>query len=193
MKKFWTVLRFELNNYFKSKGFVTATILLTLVLMGVIIVPTMIPGLLENDTASESSADSEDNDQTDTLGICVKTDQITDVDSLLSGMWVNWETYQDGESLKKAVKDKDVQAGFILNSLSDVSYVVNNKELYDSYQDAFVSTLEAYEKQQYLLEKGLTQEEIVAAENININVSTDILGKDSASNYWYTYILIFLL
>ena len=106
MKKFWTVLRFELNNYFKSKGFVTATILLTLVLMGVIIVPTMIPGLLENDTASESSADSEDNDQTDTLGICVKTDQITDVDSLLSGMWVNWETYQDGESLKKAVKDK---------------------------------------------------------------------------------------
>nr|WP_294528097.1 ABC transporter permease [uncultured Blautia sp.] len=193
MKKFWTVLRFELNNYFKSKGFVTATILLTLVLMGVIIVPTMIPGLLENDTASESSADSEDNDQTDTLGICVKTDQITDVDSLLSGMWVNWETYQDGESLKKAVKDKDVQAGFILNSLSDVSYVVNNKELYDSYQDAFVSTLEAYEKQQYLLEKGLTQEEIVAAENININVSTDILGKDSASNYWYTYILIFLV
>ena len=106
MKKFWTVLRFELNNYFKSKGFVTATILLTLVLMGVIIVPTMIPGLLENDTASESSADSEDNDQTDTLGICVKKDQITDVDSLLSGMWVNWETYQDGESLKKAVKDK---------------------------------------------------------------------------------------
>ena len=79
MKKFWTILRFELNNYFKSKGFLTATILLTLVIMGVIIVPTMIPGLLGDDKVSESSTDS--GEQADTLGICVKTDQITDVDS----------------------------------------------------------------------------------------------------------------
>ena len=49
MKKFWTILRFELNNYFKSKGFLTVTVLLTLVLMGVIIVPTMVPGLLGDD------------------------------------------------------------------------------------------------------------------------------------------------
>lgn len=191
MKKFWTILRFELDNYFKSKGFLTATILLTLVIMGVIIVPTMIPGLLGDDKVSESSTDS--GEQADTLGICVKTDQITDVDSLLSGMWADWETYQDEDSLKKAVKDQDVQAGFILNSLSDVSYVVNNKELYDSYQDAFVSTLEAYETQQYLMAKGLSEEEIASAENININVTTDILGKDSASNYGYTYILVFLV
>ena len=71
--------------------------------------------------------------------------------------------------------------------------MVNNKELYDSYQDAFVSTLEAYETQQYLMAKGLSEEEIVSAENININVTTDILGKDSASNYGYTYILVFLV
>ena len=44
-----------------------------------------------------------------------------------------------------------------------------------------------------LMAKGLSEEEIAAAENININVTTDILGKDSASNYGYTYILVFLV
>lgn len=191
MKKFGTVLRFELNNYLKNKSFLIATILITLVLMAVITVPTMIPGLLDNDTASESSIDYAE--ETDKLGICVKTDQIKNVDGLLAELGAHWETYQDEKSLKQAVKNQDVEAGFILNSLTDVSYVVNNNEMYDSYQDGFISALEAYEKQQYLLDKGLTAEEIAAAENINITVTKDILGKDSASNYGYTYVLVFLV
>ena len=44
MKQFWTVLKFELGNYFKNRGFVTATVLIAVIVAAVIIVPTMFMG-----------------------------------------------------------------------------------------------------------------------------------------------------
>ena len=44
MKQFWTVLKFELGNYFKNKGFVMTTVLIAVILSGVIIVPTFFMG-----------------------------------------------------------------------------------------------------------------------------------------------------
>ena len=46
MKQFLTVLKFELNNYFKNKSFIITTVVFAILLAGVVIVPTFIPGLL---------------------------------------------------------------------------------------------------------------------------------------------------
>ena len=46
MKQFMTVLKFELNNYFKNKSFLVTTLFLAVLLVGVIVVPTFfLPGL----------------------------------------------------------------------------------------------------------------------------------------------------
>lgn len=55
MKQFLTVLKFELNNYFKNKSFLITTVLIALVIAGVIIVPTLIPGLLDNINGSKDA------------------------------------------------------------------------------------------------------------------------------------------
>ena len=40
------MIKFELNNYFKNKSFTVTTLILAILMAGVIIVPTLIPGLL---------------------------------------------------------------------------------------------------------------------------------------------------
>lgn len=56
MKQFLTVLKFELNNYFKNRSFVLTTVLLAVVFAGIIIVPTVIPGLLNKGGQKQEEA-----------------------------------------------------------------------------------------------------------------------------------------
>ena len=53
MKQFLTVLKFELNNYFKNKSFVLTTILLMVLAVGIIGIPGII---MSNDSGSGSDS-----------------------------------------------------------------------------------------------------------------------------------------
>jgi len=87
MKQFLIVLKFELNNYFKNKSFVITTLLLAFVIAAVVIVPTFIPGLLDDKSETAEPEQSEEIviDENDADGeemvycICVATDAV-DVD-----------------------------------------------------------------------------------------------------------------
>ena len=52
MKQFLIVLKFELSNYFKNKSFVITTFILALLIVAIVVVPTMVPGFLNNSTES---------------------------------------------------------------------------------------------------------------------------------------------
>lgn len=198
MKQFLTVLKFELNSYFKNRSFVLTTVLLAVVMAGVIIIPTFIPGLLTsektdssvNDTATEEEAVPDDPDD---LGIYVRAEDVDDVDTLLAMMPVQWKTFQEEEELKTAVESEEVEAGFILESLSDVTYVVNNLSMGEEYSYMFQNALSTFQRMQYLKEKGLSTEEVMEAENMGVSLNTEILGKNSARNYGYTYALVFVV
>ena len=60
MKQFFTVLRFELENYYKNKSFVITTVILMLVLSAIVVVPTMIPGLLDEKEPQKETVMEED-------------------------------------------------------------------------------------------------------------------------------------
>ena len=191
MKQFLTVLKFELNNYFKNKSFIITTVVFAILLAGVVIVPAFIPGLLGEKDPVEEQKEAEEN--LDALGIYAATDEVKDLDSLLLRMPADWKVYEDEDSLKKAVKDGETEAGFILNGISDVTYVVNDMEMSDRKSGAFQEALTQEIKEQKLIEAGISKEEIKSLENMQISVTPEILGKNSAKNYMYTYILVFIL
>lgn len=198
MKQFLNVLKFELNSYFKNRSFVLTTVLLAVVMAGVIIVPTFIPGLLnlektENSVQDTAAGEEASAEELDALGIFVRTDEVDDVDTLLAMMPAQWKTFLDEETLKAAVEEEEVEAGFILESLSDVTYVVNNLSMGEEYSYMFRNALGIYQRMHYLGEKGLSPEEVMEAENVSVSLSTEILGKNSARNYGYTYALIFVV
>ena len=84
--------------------------------------------------------------------------------------------YEDEKSLKKAVKDGETEAGFILKGAGDVTYVVNDMEMSDRKSDTFREALFEEIKEQKLLEAGISKEEIESMENMQISVTSEILG-----------------
>lgn len=199
MKQFLTVLKFELNNYFKNKSFMLTTLFLALLMVGIIVIPSIfLPGLIggsssgEN-TAVETEAEEETEDEKDALGIFVNTDQVENVDSFLSMIPAKWTVFEDENSLTNAVESEEVEAGFILNGLSQAVYVVNNLSMSETLSSTFQNALVQYQKQTYLMERGLTPEEIVQADSFTVQMDSQVLGKNSANNYWYTYVLIFVI
>lgn len=200
MKQFLTVLKFELNNYFKNKSFMITTVLLALILAGVIIVPTLIPGLLDDlnggnkeaqtvEKTTEDEAEIEEKDL-DRYGILTDAETKKSL-QLFPAEWIDFE---NEDAMKAAVEKEEIDAGFVINGLGNVTYIVNNLGLGDnSVIEQFRAVLTAYEKQQYLMEKGLTSEEIQQSETIHVNITPEILGKNSVQNYWYTYVLVFVV
>ena len=204
MKQFLTVLKFELDNYFKNKSFVITTFVLAFIIAAVVIVPTMIPGLLdeENDKAEPGVSEEiilddvvEDEEaELSNYGICI-AEEATDVnvDMICAAFPAEWKKFDSEDAIKEAVEAEEVEAGFVMKSPTDVTYVVNDLSMYDYLGEMFSQTLSACYKQQYLLDKGLSAEEIAEFESFYVNVTEEVLGKDSGENYWYTYVLVFVV
>lgn len=203
MKQFLNVLKFELNNYFKNKSFVVTTFVLAFIIAAVVIVPTLIPGLLEDESDTVEPGISEElviGGETDeeegmtAYGICVGADaKDVNLDMVCAVFPADWEVYDSEGDLKEAVEVGDVEAGFVMEGATEVTYIVNDLSMYDYLADMFAETLSEGYKQQYLLDKGLTAEEILESESFYVNVTDEVLGKDSGENYWYTYVLVFVV
>ena len=205
MKQFLTVLKFELNNYFKNKSFVVTTFILAFVIAAVVIVPTMIPGLLGDDKEPEMGGsnevvldeeidiEAEDEAELELLGLCLKEEAGLDAEMVKALYPAEWTTYEDEKEMKDAVELGELEAGFIIESPTEIVYVVNDLSMYDYLGDMFGNILAECYKQQYLIDKGLTPEEIAESENFYVNVTNEVLGKDGGQNYWYTYALVFVV
>ena len=204
MKQFLSVLKFELDNYFKNKSFVITTFVLALIIAAVVIVPTMIPRLLDEESDKAEPGVSEEiivddiiddeEGQLSHYGICVAEDATdVNVEMICAAFPAEWQKFDSEDAIKKAVEAEEVEAGFVMKSPTDVTYVVNDLSMYDYLGDMFSQTLSECYKQQYLLEKGLTAEEIAESESFYVNVTEEVLGKDSGENYWYTYVLVFVV
>ena len=207
IKQFLFVLKFELENYFKNKSFVITTCILALVIAGVVIVPTLIPGLLsDEDAAPEPGVSNLEGDDLDVdsendgeglelevLGICIKPEAGIEKKFIESAYLAEWVTYEDESELKTAVENGTLDAGFVIAEEGEMTYIVNDLGMYDYLGDSICKSLSEYYRIQYLMDKGLTEEEIQESESFYVNMTTEVLGKNSGDNYWYTYILIFVV
>lgn len=80
-----------------------------------------------------------------------------------------------------------------MKALQSISYFVKNKGLHDSEQAIFDQALGYMYKQQAISEKGLGFNEINTIYNMPIESDINVLGKGSSENYFYAYILVFVL
>lgn len=198
MKQFMTVLRFELNNYLKNKSFMVTTILLAVLMAAIIVVPAVfLPGIINNVSEENNnivgSTGPTDEDGTDALGLFQKTDEKIDISAFTQLMPSKWTEYGTEESLKEAVEKEEVKAGFILDSVSGFTYVVNNLSMTETLSSRFQNALVQYQKQSYLAEKGLSMEEISQLDTFSVTMDSQVLGKNSVRNYGYTYALVFII
>lgn len=192
MKQFKTILKFELGNYFKSKSFIISTILICLIAAAIMFIPRITDAI-------KGGSDKESNEEVD-------SDDMRKLALFDAGDYVDMETLQgffgkdvkfvictSKDEVKEKVENESAEAGFAVNSLTDFDYFVFNKSMMDSDSEVFSEYMGMMVKMDYCERNNLDIEEFMSIEYMPINVNEQILGKDSASNYWYCYILVIII
>ena len=185
MKQFFNVLTFELNNYFKNKAYLLSTVLISAFL----VIGLSIPRFFDNNNLF-----GEDNDTKSSVVIYDKNNILDSIDKLAPYFGdVEIVTASSESDAKDKVNNGDVKSGFIINSFTDYTYLICNSDFQDTNQTIYEQAISKLFRDDYLASKGLNAEEIESLFNIPINSNVEILGKDSVSNFAYTYGLIFII
>ncbi|MEG0314989.1 MAG: ABC transporter permease [Erysipelotrichaceae bacterium] len=184
MKQFITVLKFELSSYFKSKGYLITTILMCVLIVGSMFIPTIISSFKGDDNPEEKKI----------MAIYDENKVITDPKIIEGAMPdTEWKFVESKEALETSVKDETAEGGFIVKSNTQFEYYVVNSSVSDSNSEMFKSVMSTINRYNLLNEKGYDYNEVNAIYNVEVTGEKVILGTDGASNFMYTYILIFAL
>lgn len=192
MKNFITIAKFELDNYFKSKGYIISTILICILCIGIMFVPRI-----------KESFSSDNNDQVEESAVSdgeIEKIALYDTngfvnDEVLATFFVGKEIvrYDNVDSLKKDVESEKVEFGFGVNSDNEFDYYVFNKSMMDNNSGVFQEYMSMQLKINYCEANNLDQEEFFGLESAAIKCNEKILGKDGESNYFYCYILVIIV
>lgn len=198
MKKFMTILQFELSNYVKNKTYMISTFLIAVVIAVVMFLPSVIDlsDMLGTDTKTEESSEEEKTaEQDEDLYVLYdETGAFEDL-SMLKQYFVNgtWETASSEDEVKEKVESQEAVAGFVVNSLTDYHYYVYNRGIADLNTALFDSILSSYNRVAYCEANNLNFEEIEGLVNMEISSTENVLGKDMQNSYWYCYGLVILV
>lgn len=199
MRQFLNVLRFELGNYFKSKSFMVTTILLTLIMAAVVVVPPFFMGggkekesaHIEQSAGGDSSGEDTDKD---VLAVADVNHVIEDMEMLTGSLpGYDVKVLDSADEVRQSVTDGEAKAGFLLTDQYAYTYVVENRSMMDSLKETFDGIYTGYWQNQMLKAEGIDVSAVQTIMGNRCTSETEILGKDSANNYWYTYVLIFVL
>lgn len=194
MKQFLTVLKFELSNYFQKKSFIISTVIIAAAIAIGLSLPNFIDMSSILPVGDKAKAEkSVDEDKTN-FAIYDKNNVIPDKKELNTYFKnSNWKVVKNQDELDKLVKNKDVEAGFNVKSLTEYDYVVQNTKFNDENKYIFDELLKKEYRENKITSEGIDFNKVDAIYNTQVVSNVEILGKDSANNYFYAYMLIFII
>ena len=201
MKQFFNVLSFELSNYFKNKGYLITTILISILLIVGLSLPSvfdmskLIPQLSSNNSEITENTEKGDESKDKTNYIIMDTNNIISDKNILETAFPNstWTIVNSKDEAENLIKSGDAKAGFIVESLNKYSYLVDNSGFTDTNQMIFENILSTLNQIEYAENNNLNIDELQSVINIQFESEINILGKDSAGNFFYVYIFIFAM
>ncbi len=190
MKQFKNVLGFELSNYFKNKSYLVTTILITVVLTVGLFVPT----IMDTFKGEDSKQENINPEKLDTLAIYDEAGVLKDLTYLTTTYPdYNWKMANSEQEVRDMITDEKAVGGYVVKTPTEFTYVVHNSSMYDSKLEIFTDALGYYYRTNYMKEHGIDAAAMEDVINTTIQSEQEILGKDSVSNYLYTYILIMVI
>ena len=190
MKQLGKILKFELKGYLKNKIFVGFTLFLIAMIAVVMFLPNII-SIISSDRGDDASADRP---------VMLVYVEDTELASIVNEYFVaaftdyNVEITSDGVSeIKNKIVSGEAECAFVMSSASSYTYYVNNLSMYDTNVSIANTVLQEVYRINTMITEGLTPEQAGAIMSVQIEGSTETLGKDQAENFFYTYIMIFAL
>lgn len=191
MKDFLTVLRFELFNFYKNKAFIISTLVVCLLLSLGLSYPTIKDALFPSTSEEEVGlGESIDGDQI--YGFVDINSSISNKDDLLEGFLQGQLMEIDSiEGLEAKVDSGEFEGGYLIETPIKYIHVVKNNEMMSSSRFAFEEALTRAYRMNEFESRGIEYNEVEDLIYVPIEQDIKVLGKDSANNFIYTYILIF--
>lgn len=188
MKEFLIVLKFELATMFRKKSFIISTLLVMVLAFVILSIPRFTSG---SDDKEGTSANSEEK------SAMVIYDQKTIFQNkeVLETIFPNYKVsfVKNLDELKDQVKSGKAEAGFEVKSDTSFQYYVNNSSLNDNMESIFQQAMATQYQTTQLNNKGYDVQAIQQIYSVPITSSSEVLGTDGMSNYFYTYVLILVL
>lgn len=186
MKDFLIVLEFELMTYFRKKAFIISTLIISLLIIAIVLLPNIRESFFPTSFEEDSQATNFN------LGL-VDPDNIMAEEIRTSIFGDNLNVYHSLNELEEDVNSELLDAGFVINSPLDYDYIIKTNEMFDSkgfiIEQAMVTNYQIIES----VNRGIDYGQIADLIQPEFTSEIRILGTDSASNYGYTYVLVFVL
>ena len=191
MSQFGKILKFELKGYLRNKVFVGITIFLVIAIAIVMFIPNII-AVIESD----NEGDVPPTDLPTMLVYSENENLSAIIKEYFGSAFVDYNVkVAEGsiDDLKKDIIDGNVECAFVMNSASSYTYYVDNLSMYDSNTAIADTVLQEVYRVSAMIQNGLTPEQAGEIMSVQIESSTETLGKDQMQNFFYTYIMIFAL
>jgi len=194
MRKFSIVLQYELKEYFKNKSFVIVTLLLALIGGLALFAPRVfdMSGFLGTSSAQEEEMEVIEGEE----GTMLLYDSENLVNrEMLKEVFPNiaWVEVDSTDTIEDKINSEEALAGFHVVSYTEYDYYVLNRGLYNDENTYFEAVLQASMRQAYFEENNLNGAELETLFSTPITMNEQVLGKDSAGNYWYSYALVIVV
>lgn len=191
MKQFFTIFKHELAQYFKNKVFVITTIVLVLAVSGLLFAPRIGEVIKKS-----QNADSSETKKTEVL---IKSNS-SEINKVLPTIVTSFPqanvkiTNDSIEQIKSKIKDQSVNFAFILSSdLKYYTYLTNVSILQDPNIQTMDTLLKTIYSNLYLKKHGLSDTQIAEVQNPNITHTIESISEDGSKNFWYAYVMVFVL
>lgn len=188
MRNYWNVFRFEALDLLKKKSTLIITLALSVIVLGV----ALLPMILVEDEASEPDYNEYQQQFEGAayhLGALDESSRAVLIESL--GI-EDQQLFESAEELTQAITNEEYNVGFDVHSLLSFETIYYNRVL-TSFESLFGNVLlDVYRWQEYEA-LGIDPSEIIEVENTQVESTVTILGRDSISNYFVTYILSFVV
>lgn len=191
MKQFFTIFKHELSQYFKNKIFVITTLILILAVSGFLFAPRI--GEIINKSKNAESSEEKKSE------VLVKSDN-ANLEKLLPAIAASFPqqnvkiTNDSVDEIKKQIKEQSVEFAFVLSSdLKSYTYLANVSALQDPNLNTMDNLLKTLYSHAYLKKHGLSDTQIAEVQNPNITHTIENISEDGTKNFWYAYVMVFVL
>jgi len=204
MKQFNSVLRFELNGYFKSKVYLVTTVLLVAVLMIVLSFPNL-KALFAKDSESAVQAEpvtrieqlTAATSDPDAVAIVNQNGALSDdalvlLAAAMEGTAMHL-TQDDASAVRGEVKDGTYAGAVILQDAQTATYIARDLTLTDTTVSRLYTAMAGAARYEALSALGISGAEMAAVLNPGVTVDVDNLGVSQTDTFFYTYILLMAL
>lgn len=193
MRKFGIVLKYELKEYFSSKGFMVITILLALAALVLPFLPRFVD--LSEFTGVQIVEGGGGKEQKEKKQFLYLDEAGILQESVLAELFpdVEWRSAVDRQELVDAVEAKEAKAGFVITGETEYEYYVYNKSMTDTNSYRFDEVMRTLYRESYSKSQGWSLEEIRAMYDVPVTVNEQVLNKDTGENFWYCYLLVIIV